>query len=164
MLFRSADSIDRLTAAFDAASVQVGAIFAPVVEGVANTLAFLAGANREVIQTFALVAVGIAAAVAAFKAVTLATQAYAKAQAIATALSGPKGWIVLVGALAAAEVAAITLNRQFAEQNKQLEALQQNGPAAAAAVAGVAPQRQVKMDWQVRAERLAAMQIGRAHV
>ena len=154
----TADSIDRLTAAFDAASVQVGAIFAPVVEGVANTLAFLAGANRELIQTFALVAVGIAAAVAAFKAVTLATQAYAKAQAIATALSGPKGWIVLVGALAAAEVAAITLNRQFAEQNKQLEALQQNAPAAAAAVAGVAPQRQVKMDWQVRAERVAAMQ------
>ena len=154
----TADSIDRLTAAFDAASVQVGAVFAPVVEGVANALAFLAGSNREVIQTFALAAVGITAVIGAFKAVTLATQAYAKAQAIATALSGPRGWLVLTGAVVAAEAAMIALNRQFAEQNSQLESIQQNAPAAAAAVAGMAPQKEGKLDWQVRAERIAAMQ------
>ena len=133
----TADAIDRLTVALDAAAVQVGSILAPAVKVLANAFAFLAGANRETIQVFAMMAFGIAAAVGAFKAVTLATQAYAKAQAIATALSGPKGWITLGLALGAATIAVNSLNGQFAEQNKQLEALQQNAPKAAAAVAQV---------------------------
>ena len=154
----TANAIDRLTTAFDAASVKIGAAVAPAVKLLANALAFLVGINQDVIQTFAMLAIGVASAVAAMKAITIATDAYSKAQKIALALSGPKGWLILGGAVGALTFAAIGLNEQFAEVNKQLESIQQNAPAAAAAVAGVAPQKQVKMDWQVRAERVAAMQ------
>jgi hypothetical protein len=116
----TADAIDRLTAAFDAAAVKIGAALAPAVKVLANALAFVVGLNQDVIQTFAMVAVGIAGVVGALKAITIATNLYSNAQKIALALSGPKGWLILTGALGALAVASIGLNDQFAEQNRQL--------------------------------------------
>jgi hypothetical protein len=154
----TADAVDRLTVAFDAAAVQVGSILAPAIKTLANALAFIAGANQDNIRTFASLAIAIAAVAAVMKTITVVTQAYAKAQAVAMALTGPKGWITLGLAAAAAAGAVALLNAEFGEQNRQLEELQKNGPAAAAAVAGARPQRQVRMDLDVKAERVAAMQ------
>lgn len=58
-------------------------------------------------------AAGILAVRAAFQAWALATKAVAVAQAAVLALSGPKGWIVLAGALAAAGGAAFLLEKGY---------------------------------------------------
>jgi hypothetical protein len=95
----------------------------------------------------------------ALKAVTIVTQAYAKAQAIATALSGPKGWLVLAAAVAAATYTVATLNAQFREQNAELEKVQQNAPGAAEALAAVVPKQATqKTAFQAYAEDLAGLQ------
>lgn len=58
-------------------------------------------------------AAGILAVRAAFQAWALASKAVAVAQAAVLALSGPKGWLVLAGALAAAGGAAFLLEKGY---------------------------------------------------
>lgn len=154
----TADAIDKLSIVINAAAVKIGSALAPAVKVLANAMAFLVGLNQDVIQTFAIMSVGIAAAVGALKAITIATNIYSNSQKIALALMGPKGWLILTGALGALAGASIVLNDQFAEQNRQLEALQQNAPQAAAAVAGVNAKPQGRLDRDVRLERMAAME------
>ena len=156
---KAADSIDALFAVLKATAVHVGSVFAPILTVAAKVIATAVSTSREFVTVLSVTAAAIGGAVVALKAVTIVTQAYAKAQAIATALSGPKGWLVLAAAVAAATYTVATLNEQFREQNAELEKVQQNAPGAAEALAAVAPkQTKQKTAFQAYAEDLAGLQ------
>ncbi len=59
-------------------------------------------------------------------AVTKAIMTMARAQTIATALSGPKGWLVIAGGLAAAGAAVYAVDTAFASYNKTLAETAEN--------------------------------------
>lgn len=91
----------------------------------------------ELVNRFAawgrgIVVVGgaLLAAVTAMRAITFATQAYAKAVAVTNALQGPKGLAQLAAGLAAAAAAAFALDRAFKPVNEELAANVQNAAAA----------------------------------
>lgn len=67
-----------------------------------------------------LVGTAIVAFAAAMRILNAALALYAQRQAIATALSGPKGWAKLAAGAAAAAVAVALLNETFAEQDTQM--------------------------------------------
>ena len=156
----TADAIDRLLMAVDATAVKIGAMFAPVLSNVAETMARFVGQNQTLVKLLAAAAVGVAAFAAALKITTLATQAYAKAQAIATALTGPKGWAILAGATIAAGVAVAALTSEFNSANTEMEAAQKNAAATAGAMAGIQATAgpKPKTEFEARGERLAALQ------
>ena len=139
---KTADAIDRLVSSVDMAIAKFGQVFAPVLMTVANSLAFFIGQNEKLIRILASAAIGIAVFAAAYKALTLVTQAYAKAQAIAQALSGPKGWVILAGAALAATAAIATLNSQFAALNQTMDAAQANATNTGAALSNIGKQDQ----------------------
>ena len=156
---QAADAIDALMGAVKATAVQIGSVFAPGLTMAAKALASAVGASRDFISILGIAGVAIGGVLAAMKAITIATQAYAKAQAIATALSGPKGWIILGAALTGAAIATSVLNDQFRNQNRELERAQQQAAKASDALAKVAPKQQTgKTAFQTYAEDLAGLQ------
>jgi tape measure domain-containing protein len=72
-------------------------------------------------RTLAPLAIGILAVQAAFKAWAIAVNAVRLAQAGLLALSGPKGWTVLLGAVLATAVAAKVLEKGFEGSKKGIE-------------------------------------------
>lgn len=72
-------------------------------------------------KTLAPLAIGILAVQAAFKAWAIAVNAVRLAQAGLLALSGPKGWAVLAGAVFATAVAAKVLEKGFEGSKKGIE-------------------------------------------
>ena len=72
-------------------------------------------------RTLAPLAIGILAVQAAFKAWAIAVNAVRLAQAGLLALSGPKGWAVLAGAVLATAVAAKVLEKGFEGSKKGIE-------------------------------------------
>ena len=119
-----------------------------VLSGVRQIVSWFAGWGKAIVVT----ATAAAGFLVVMKAITLATIAFAKAQAMATALTGPKGWAVLALSVAAgaAAYAAIDLSMKDVAASasathppvdtlsKDLKNLQSPGLAAAAALDTVA--------------------------
>jgi len=114
------DSIDKLKMTGEALLINVVAPMIPLLTHVANGLAAATGENGDWISMLAKTGVVIAAVIVAVKAVSLAVQGYAKAQAFAQALSGPAGWATLAAGLAAAGAATYALNAEFETMNSTL--------------------------------------------
>ena len=156
---KAADSIDALFAVVKATAVQVGSAFAPALTLLANILSSLIGWSKDYLSVILQVAGAIGGAVLAMKAITFATQAYAKAQAIAMALSSPAGFVLLGVAVGSATYAVSQLTEQFRQQNAELEKMQQNAPATGDALSKVVPkQPKQKTAFQAYAEDLAGLQ------
>ena len=152
------DGIDNLTTAFTGLAVQVGYVLSKALVPLLNTVAKLVAEYSDFFAAIAVTAAAVGGVVLAMKAVTLATQAYAKAQAIALALSSPKGWIILAAGLAAAAFATAALTSQFESQNAESERLQQNLADQANAAKNLPKPQQGKSDLDVRSDRMTEFQ------
>lgn len=152
------DGIDNLTTAFTGLAVQVGYVLSKALVPLLNTVAKLVAEYSDFFAAIAVTAAAAGGVVLAMKAVTLATQAYAKAQAVALALSSPKGWIILAAGLAAAAFATAALTSQFESQNAESERLQQNLADQANAAKNLPKPQQGKSDLDVRSDRMTEFQ------
>jgi biotin operon repressor len=156
---KAADSLDALFAVVKATAVQVGSAFAPALTIAVKVLSSLLGASKDYIAVAIQVAAAVGAAIFVMKAYTAATRSQINAQAILTALSGPKGIILLAAGFTAATIAVSRLNQQQREQNAELERIQKNAPAAGDALAKSMPKPTTqKTAFQAYAEDLAGLQ------
>jgi hypothetical protein len=119
----------------------------PPLSALAGWIGSVVGSNTSWLPVLGGTAVAILGVVTVMKAITIATMAYAKAQAVATALSGPKGWVMLGVGLAAAAVATGYLsdqmddiNRKSAEATGQTDTLKLSLNGAGSAMGGAATQ------------------------
>ena len=94
---------------------QMGDILLPVANQVLGALRGLVSTLGQYPKTLVVTAGAVLGFVAAIKVVNAALSVYAMRQAIATALTGPKGWIILAGAVAAAGATLVALNSATAE-------------------------------------------------
>jgi hypothetical protein len=107
----------------------------PWLESVAGMMAFVAGDGAGAAKAFIFTGTAILVAATAYRAITLASQAYAKAAIFAQLLTGPKGWAVLAVSLSVAAVATATLTSEFEKQNEAVAAAAGSTNDAAAAAA-----------------------------
>lgn len=112
---------------------------------VTRILAFAAG-TAALLFAFSKIVAGVQALVAAYRAL-------ATASAIAQALSGPKGWLVLAGGLAAATLAGVAVNKMFSDVNAGAAKASSSAEAAANAVKKVG-------DTKVDLENVRNMEVG----
>jgi len=115
------DSIDNLLTSFTGLAMVIGSFVADILTPLFNLTAKLVTEYRDFFGVLGVAAAVIGGVVLAMQAVTKAVQAYAKAQAFAKALSGPKGWLELSIGLGLAAGAAALLGLSFAEQNRETE-------------------------------------------
>ena len=115
------DSIDNLLTSFTGLAMVIGSFVADILTPLFNLTAKLVTEYRDFFGVLGIAAAVIGGVVLAMQAVTKAVQAYAKAQAFAKALSGPKGWLELSIGLGLAAGAAALLGLSFAEQNRETE-------------------------------------------
>ena len=115
------DSIDNLLTSFTGLAMVIGAFVADILTPLFNLTAKLVTEYRDFFGVLGVAAAVIGGVVLAMQAITKAVQAYAKAQAFAKALSGPKGWLELSIGLGLAAGAAALLGLSFAEQNRESE-------------------------------------------
>ncbi len=156
---KAADSLDALFAVVKATAVEVGSAFAPALTIAAKVLSSLMGTSKDYIAVAIQVAAAVGAAILVMKAYTAATRSQITAQAILTALSGPKGIVLLAAGFTAAAIAVSRLNQQHREQNAELERMQKNAPAAGDALAKAMPKPATqKTAFQAYAEDLAGLQ------
>lgn len=116
------DTIGRLKGTLGGLVTTVGADLAPMVISVVSQFTEWVAENRELIILLAKTAIVMASVVGALKLVTFATQAYAKAQAVASALSGPAGWAKLAIGIGIAAGATALLASEFDSTNRTLDA------------------------------------------
>lgn len=160
----TADAFDSMMKSVDMAMVSFGSTFAPVVKMAADAMTKLVSENSGLIKGLGLVAVGIGTAVLAFKAITMATQAYVKAKAFAVALTNPAGFIALAAALGGAAIVTAGLTAEFNRQNAELERQAIAANEAAKAQQGLQTAMQGggkaggKTEFEARGERLADLQ------
>lgn len=128
------DAFNRVKVATDGLFRVVATHLAPAVIMVTNAFAKMVAFSQGYGRAMVMVGTALVAAAAAFKIITLAQMAYAKAAAVAAAFTGPAGWKLLAGATiaAAAGVAAVTV--ATSGLNAELESIQ---PAAAAAITDI---------------------------
>lgn len=131
------DALDRMTSSTKGLVFQFAEQLAPIVTDVANSMAYFVGNNQDWIRTGITLVSSIGAVAVALKTITLAQQAYAKAAAVAQALSGPKGWIVLAAGIAAAAAVTYELNAAFDASNARMEWHQAKAAATAAELDGL---------------------------
>lgn len=115
------DSIDNLLTSFTGLAMVIGSFVADILTPLFNLTAKLVTEYRDFFGVLGVAAAVIGGVVLAMQAITKAVQAYAKAQAFAKALSGPKGWLELSIGLGLAAGAAALLGLSFAEQNRESE-------------------------------------------
>lgn len=127
------DSWDRLVAVGSAITQQIGSQFAPLLSDLSDILAEVAAGNADWIRYIVTAAGAVGAFVLTIKALTAVTEAWAKAQAIATAFTGPGGWLKLAAGAAAATVATAYLNDSFRELNSTAEEFPASLAASSAA-------------------------------
>lgn len=160
----TADAFDSMMKSVDMAMVAFGSTFAPVVKMAADAMTKLVSENGGLIKGLGLVAAAIGAAVLAFKAITMATQAYVKAKAFAVALTNPAGFIALAAALGGAAIVTAGLTAEFNRQNAELERQAVAANEAAKAQQGLQAAMQGgektggKTEFEARGERLADLQ------
>lgn len=128
------DALNRVKVATDGLFRVVATHLAPAVIMVTNAFAKMVAFSQGYGRAMVMVGAALVAAAAAFKIITLAQMAYAKAAAVAAAFTGPAGWKLLAGATiaAAAGVAAVTV--ATSGLNAELESIQ---PAAATAITDI---------------------------
>jgi hypothetical protein len=128
------DALNRVKVATDGLFRVVATHLAPAVIMVTNAFANMVAFSQGYGRAMVMVGAALVAAAAAFKIITLAQMAYAKAAAVAAAFTGPAGWKLLAGATiaAAAGVAAVTV--ATSGLNAELESIQ---PAAATAITDI---------------------------
>lgn len=115
------DAIDNLLTSFTGLAMVIGSFVADILTPLFNLTAKLVTEYRDFFGVLGVAAAVIGGVVLAMQAITKAVQAYAKAQAFAKALSGPKGWLELSIGLGLAAGAAALLGSSFAEQNRETE-------------------------------------------
>ena len=115
------DSIDNLLTSFTGLAMVIGSFVADILTPLFNLTAKLVTEYRDFFGVLGVAAAVIGGVVLAMQAITKAVQAYAKAQAFAKALSGPKGWLELSIGLGLAAGAAALLGSSFAQQNRETE-------------------------------------------
>lgn len=116
------DTIGRLKGTLGGLVTTVGADLAPMVISVVSQFTEWVAQNRGLIVLLAKTAIVMASVVGALKLITFATQAYAKAQAVASALSGPAGWAKLAIGIGVAAGATALLANEFDANNRALDA------------------------------------------
>ena len=128
------DAFNRVKVATDGLFRVVATHLAPAVIMVTNAFAKMVAFSQGYGRAMVMVGTALVAAAAAFKIITLAQMAYAKAAAVAAAFTGPAGWKLLAGATiaAAAGVAAVTV--ATSGLNAELESIQ---PSAATAITDI---------------------------
>jgi tape measure domain-containing protein len=89
---------------------QMGDLLLPIANQVLGALRGLVVILGDYPKTIVVTAGAIMGLVAAIKIVNAALTVYAMRQAIATALTGPKGWVILAGAVAAAGATLYAMN------------------------------------------------------
>ncbi len=94
----------------------MGDILLPAANGVLSAVSGLVGFFGQFPKTLVVTAAAVVGLVAAIKAVNAALAIYAARAAAAQAMTGPKGWIVLAGGLAAAAGATMLLNKQVKDE------------------------------------------------
>lgn len=109
---------------------------APLLGATAAAMAWIAGDGATAARVFVYTASAVLIAVSAYKAVTLATQAWARAQSFALALQGPKGWAILAGSLLAASAATSVLTEKFDGLNAETAAASSSSASLGSATAG----------------------------
>ena len=156
---KAADAFDLMFNVIDKTAVKIGAMFAPAIAGIVDTVARWIGRNQDLIKYLALAAGAVGIFAAAVKTVTIVTQAYAKAQAFALALSGPTGWIKLAAGVAAAGIAVVGITSTFSNMNSEMDQAIQKAKALAQEMqAAQGKQPKVKTEFEARGERLAGLQ------
>lgn len=131
---RLTDAMNRGKRATEALSIRFAATFVPALEKSANLVAAIAAGSGEWVGFTVKLGVALIAAAVAIKAVTVATQAYTRAQAIALAFTGKAGWVKLAAGAAAAAVALGTVNYLLSDST---EGLKQTTAATDAATAAI---------------------------
>lgn len=132
---RLGDELDKLTSVVDRLLVSMGGELAPVVTHIASvTTEWLVG-HKELLMTLGKSAIVIVAVAGAIKAVTLATQAYTKAQTVALAFSGPKGWAMLAAGVVALGASTWAVSSAMASVNSSLQAADAASSQSAASTA-----------------------------
>lgn len=160
----TADAFDGMLKSVQMLAVSFGKELAPFIRAAADAITYIVSQHGDFIKIVGMTALAIGGVVLAFKTVTLATQAYAQAKAIALALSGPKGWIMLGVALGAATAATAALTSEFSRQNAELErqvgALNdvQKAQKELNDLQAQQARPKGKSDFEARAERLAELQ------
>ena len=106
-------------------AIAMGDVLLPAAKAVLEVMRGITSILSSMPEGLVTAATAVIAFVAAIKAVTIALMMYAKAQAIAQGLSGPKGWAALfVGAAAAAGAVALIgqAEEEMAEKTKDTHA------------------------------------------
>ena len=101
---------------------EMGGHLLPVVNGVLNLVRQMFAHWRTWGDQIVKTGAAAGAFLLVMKAITLATLMYTKVQALATALSNPKGWIVLGLALTAAAGAYVAIDKSMADVKATAEA------------------------------------------
>ena len=91
-------------------AIAMGNVLLPTAKGVLAAMRGITAVLSNMPEGLVAAATAVIAFVAAVKSVTIALAAYAKAQAIAQGLSGPKGWATLAAGVVAAGAAVAVLN------------------------------------------------------
>lgn len=110
------DAIGRMVKALGALKITAAKQLAPYLTGLADFIT----KNKDAITTTVAWTAGLGAAAFALKkivtvsvTVVSAIKAIAKAQTLALALTGPKGWAIIAGGLVAAAAAAVMVDKAF---------------------------------------------------
>ncbi len=91
-------------------AIAMGNVLLPTAKGVLAAMRGITSILSKMPKGLVAAATAVIAFVAAIKTVTIALMMYAKAQAIAQGLSGPKGWAMLAAGVVAAGAALAVLN------------------------------------------------------
>lgn len=91
-------------------ALAMGNVLLPTAKGVLAVMRGITSVLSSMPKGLVAASTAVIAFVAAVKAVTIALSMYAKAQAIAQGLSGPKGWATLAAGVVAAGAALMVLN------------------------------------------------------
>jgi tape measure domain-containing protein len=91
-------------------AIAMGNVLLPTAKGVLAAMRGITSVLSNMPKGLVAASTAVIAFVAAVKAVTIALSMYAKAQAIAQGLSGPKGWATLAAGVVAAGAALMVLN------------------------------------------------------
>lgn len=102
---RMTDALNRSKRATEALSMKVGAVFIPILETAADFTARLASSGGDWVDVSVKIGLIIVGLAVGMKAYTLATVAWSRAQSVALALQGPKGWAQLAIGVGVATVA-----------------------------------------------------------
>lgn len=147
----------KITAATTELGIVLASVVGPVIEGFGDLLS----GNANVAGILVAAILGAIAVLVVYKAVVIAASV---AQAILQALQGPKGWIILAGAVVAATAATVAITQatkassdELKKTQKELGGTAENIDELKAAAEGVADTPIVPKESKQGAEQIAAL-------